>query len=225
MNRATKTIVSTVGVILGISGLDHGVFEILQGNQPTNGLLIEAIGPNHIMWEHGGEGAFTILPTFLLTGILAVLTGIAMIIWSLKYIDSKRGPLVFFILNLLLFLFGGGIAAPILFYPAAGLAATRIHKPLTWWRKGLPEGLRPALAKLWPYTLSIAVISMLIGLFIAITGYIPGMEEVDANRILVIDLTIVFACGLGMFLLSFLSGFAADIEENISVAYDSQETS
>ncbi len=29
MNRATKTIVSTIGVILGISGLDHGIFEIL----------------------------------------------------------------------------------------------------------------------------------------------------------------------------------------------------
>jgi hypothetical protein len=183
MNRATKTIVSTIGVILGISGLDHGFFEILQGNQPTNGVLIEAIGPNHIMWEHGGEGAFTILPTFLLTGILAVLTGILMIIWSVKYIDHKHGPLVFFILNLLLFLFGGGIAAPILIYPAAGLAATRIHKPLTWWRKVLPERLRPVLAKLWPYTLAIGVISMLIGLYIAITGHVPGISSDNPDQI------------------------------------------
>ena len=212
MNRATKTIVSTVGVILGISGLDHGIFEILQGNTSTNGLLIEAIGPNHIMWEHGGEGAFTILPTFLLTGIMAVVTGVAMIVWSLKYIDSKRGPLVFFILNLLLFLFGGGIAAPILIYPAAGLAATRIHKPLTWWRNVLPERIRPALTKLWPYTLTIAVISMLIGLYIAVTGHIPGVSPGNPDLILVIDLTIVFVGGLGMFLVSFLSGFAADIQ-------------
>ncbi len=214
MNRATKTIVSTIGVILGISGIDHGIFEILQGNQPTEGLFINAIGPEYIMWEHGGESAFTILPTFLLTGILALLAGIAMIIWSVRYIDRMHGPLVFFLLNLLLFLFGGGIAAPILIYPAAGFAATRIHKPLTWWRKVLPEKVRPVLAKLWPFTLTIAVISMLIGLYIAITGHIPGMGADDPNRILAIDLSFVFGGGLGMFLVSFVCGFADDIQRN-----------
>ena len=217
MNRATKTIVSTIAVILGISGLDHGIFEILQGNQPTNGMLIEAIGPDHIMWKHGGEGAFTILPTFLLTGVLAVITGILMIIWSIKFIDSKRGPLGFFILNLLLFLFGGGIAAPILIYPAAGLAATRIHSPLTWWRKVLPEGVRPFLAKLWPYTLTFGFISMMVGLYIAITGHVPGVEIPDPDHVLIIDLTIVFVGGLGMFLVSLVSGFAADIQRNVEV--------
>jgi len=212
MNRATKTIVSTIGVILGISGLDHGIFEILQGNQPTNGLIINAIGPNQLMWEHGGEGAFTILPNFLLTGIFAIITGTAMIIWSVWFIDRKSGPIVFFLLNLLLFLFGGGIAAPILFYPPAGVAAFLIHKPLERWRKILPANIRPGLAKLWPYTLTIGTISMLIGLFIAITGLIPGLNLDDPNRILAIDLTFVLGGGLGMFLVSFLSGFAYDIE-------------
>ena len=214
MNRATKIIVSTIGVILGISGIDHGIFEILQGNQPTKGLIINAIGPDHIMWKHGGESAFTILPTFLLTGILALLAGIAMIVWTVRYIDRKRGPLAFFLLNILLFLFGGGVAAPILIYPAAGFAATRIHKPLTWWHKILPERARPTLAKLWPYTLTIAVVSMLIGLYIAITGHIPGMGADDPNRILAIDLSFVFGGGLGMFLVSFVSGFADDIQRN-----------
>jgi hypothetical protein len=127
---------------------------------------------------------------------------------------KKHSPLVFFLLNLLLFLFGGGIAAPILIFPAAGIATTRIHKPLTWWRKILPERIRPLLAKLWPYTLSIAVISMLVGLYIAITGHIPGVSPQNPNRILAIDLVIVFGGGLGMFLISFLSGFAYDIRHN-----------
>ncbi|MGD8406621.1 MAG: hypothetical protein PVJ21_23395 [Anaerolineales bacterium] len=214
MNRATKTIVSTIGVILGISGLDHGIFEILQGNQPTESLLINAIGPDHIMWEHGGESAFTILPTFLLTGILAITVGIAMIIWSVWFIDKKRGPLVFFLLNLPLFLFGGGIGAPVLIYPAAGIAATLIYKPLKGWQKTLPERIRPFLAKLWPYTLTIAVISMLVGLFIAITGHIPGVNSDNPNKILAIDLTFVFGGGLGMFLVSYVSGFADDIQRN-----------
>ena len=214
MNRATKAITSTNGVILGISGVDHGIFEILQGNQLTESLVVNAIGPDQIMWEHGGEGAFTILPTFLLTGILAILVGIAMIVWSVWYIDHKRGPLVFFMLNALLFLFGGGIAAPVLIYPAAGIAATLIHKPLTGWQKILPKRIRPVLAKLWPYTLTIGVISMLVGLYIAIAGNIPGVSVIDPDRILTIDLTIVFGGGLGMFLVSFVCGFADDIQRN-----------
>ena len=214
MNRATKAITSTNGVILGISGVDHGIFEILQGNQLTESLVVNAIGPDQIMWKHGGEGAFTILPTFLLTGILAILVGIAMIVWSVWYIDHKRGPLVFFMLNALLFLFGGGIAAPVLIYPAAGIAATLIHKPLTGWQKILPKRIRPVLAKLWPYTLTIGVISMLVGLYIAIAGNIPGVSVIDPDRILTIDLTIVFGGGLGMFLVSFVCGFADDIQRN-----------
>ena len=214
MNRATKAITSTIGVILGISGVDHGIFEILQGNQLTESLVVNAIGPDQIMWEHGGEGAFTILPTFLLTGILAILVGIAMIVWSVWYIDHKRGPLVFFMLNALLFLFGGGIAAPVLIYPAAGIAATLIHKPLTGWQKILPKRIRPVLAKLWPYTLTIGVISMLVGLYIAIAGNIPGVSVIDPDCILTIDLTIVFGGGLGMFLVSFVCGFADDIQRN-----------
>ena len=65
MNRSTKTIVSNIGVILGLSGIDHGIFEILQGNQPTNGALIQAIEPAQKMWEFcwalvfgGGCGLF-----------------------------------------------------------------------------------------------------------------------------------------------------------------------
>jgi hypothetical protein len=216
VNRATRTIVSTIGVILGISGLNHGFFEILQGNRPTDGLLIDAIGPDHIMWEHGGETAFTILPNFLLTGILAVLLGIAMIVWSVRFIDGRRGPLVFLLLNASLFLFGGGVAAPILFYPAAGIAATHIHKPLEWWRKALSARIRPVFARLWPYTLTVGVISMLVGLYIAITGHIPGMSAADPDRILAIDLAIVFGGGLGMFLISLVCGFAADIEDQLN---------
>ena len=43
MNRATRIIVATRGVLLGFSGMNHGFFEILQGNTPTDGLIIQAI--------------------------------------------------------------------------------------------------------------------------------------------------------------------------------------
>ena len=45
MNRATKTIVSTISVILAPAGLAHGIPEILQGNTPTETLIIHAIRP------------------------------------------------------------------------------------------------------------------------------------------------------------------------------------
>jgi hypothetical protein len=32
---ATRVIVTTVGVVFGLSGMNHGLFEILQGNTPT----------------------------------------------------------------------------------------------------------------------------------------------------------------------------------------------
>lgn len=214
MNRATKTIVSTIGVILGLSGIDHGIFAILQGNTPTNGLLIQAIGPAQKMWAYGGEEAFTIIPNFLVTGILAVLVGIALIIWSVGYVHRNRGAFVLFLLNVLLFLFGGGIAAPIVIYPLAGISATRINKPLNWWRKVLPIRGRSFLAKLWPYTLTIGTISFLIGLYIAITGHVPGLSTTDPERILAICWTFIFGGGWGLYLLSIVSGFAYDIQNN-----------
>jgi hypothetical protein len=109
-----------------------------------------------------------------------------------------------------LFLVGGGIAAQIVFAPVAWGVATRINKPLTWWRKALPEGIRGTLAKVWPVSLAIGSISLFIGLFIAVTGYIPG--ESDPERILSICWTFVFGGGWGVFLLTFIAGFADDIQ-------------
>ena len=94
--------------------------------------------------------------------------------------------------------------------------ATRIHKSLTWWQKALPQGLRAILAKLWPYTLTLGVVSMLMGLYIAITGNIPWSDISDPERILNICWAFVFGGGWGMFILSFVFGFSADIEHRES---------
>ena len=71
MNRTTKTIISYLGLMLALGGIDHGIFETLQGFTPTPGLVIQAIGPLERYWVHGSEEAFTIIPNFLVTGILA----------------------------------------------------------------------------------------------------------------------------------------------------------
>ena len=168
MNHTTRIIVATVGAFLGIAGLDHGIFEILQGNTPTNGLIIQAIGPEQRLW--GTEEAFTIVPNFLMTGILAVIVSLAIIVWSIGFVHRKHGATVLGLLFIALFLVGGGIAAQIMFAPFTWAAATRIHRPLTGWRKVLPEGIRRGLATIWPATLIIGCLSFLIGISSRLLG-------------------------------------------------------
>jgi hypothetical protein len=213
MNHTTRMIVTTIGIILAIAGLDHGIFEILQGNTPTGGLIIQAIGPGHQMWHYGTEEAFTIIPNFLLTGIAAVMVSLAIIIWSIGFVHTKHGTSVLGVLFILLFLVGGGIAAQIIFAPVTWAAATRIHKPLNGWLKILPENIRRRIAKLWRYTLAIGCLSFLVGLFIAITGYVPGQN--DPETILNICWAFIFIGGLGMYLLTFVCGFAHDSQQQI----------
>lgn len=171
MNRATKTIVAAIGVVLAIAGLAHGIPEIVQGNKPTEGLIIQAIGPEMNLW--GTEEAFTLLPTYLSTGVVAVSLSLVLMVWSLGFLHTKRGATVLGLLFVGLFLFGGGIAAQVMFAPFVWAAARQINRPLDWWRKVLPTGIRPALAKLWPFRLALGSISFLVGLFIAITATCP----------------------------------------------------
>lgn len=212
MNRATRINVTTVGVIFGIGGITHGCSETLQSNTPTHGFFINAIaaGSSWTRWREGGEAAFTLVPNFLLTGILAILVGLAIIGWSLGAVHKSHGALVYLLLFVLLFLVGGGIGQVIFFIPAWAVA-TRIHKPLSWWHKVLPASFRRVLASMWPWLLTLASLLIGIGLIIAIWGYMPGID--DMERVLNITLSMVGASCL-IFLLAFVAGFARDMEEN-----------
>jgi hypothetical protein len=211
MNRATRINVATIGAIFGFSGMTHGFAETLQGNRPTGGPLIDAIaaGSSWTRWSEGGEGAFTIVPNFLLTGILAMLVGLAIIVWSLGFVHRRYGPTIYLLLFVLLFLVGGGIGQVVFFIPAWAVA-TRIHKPLTWWHEALPAGLRRGLAQLWPWLLAAASALILTALAIATFGYIPGVADMD--QVLTITLSLV-GTALAGFLLAFVAGFARDLQE------------
>ncbi len=128
-NHATRVIVSVVGMLCGVSGLEHGFFETLQGSAAPEGLLISAIGPAQRFWPGGTETAFTVIPNFLGTGILAMLASLAVIIWSGWYISRKHGALVFLLLSVLQFLVGGGFAQIFLVLLVAA-GATHIHRRL-----------------------------------------------------------------------------------------------
>ena len=208
MNRATRTIVSTVGVILGVAGMNHGFFEALQGSAPTGGLIIQAIGPGQRMWVHGTEEAFTLVPNYLLTGVLAIVVSLVIMVWSVGFIHTRRGPTVFFLLFMLLFLVGGGIGQVLFFLPAWA-ASRKINSPLEWWEKTLPPRWRKTLARVWPFTLVAGAVGFLMALWLAITGMLPG--EMDVDTILYTTWLILLAAWV-LNLVSFVSGFAADLE-------------
>jgi len=207
MNKATRINVSVLGTIFGVSGMLHGFFEVLQGDQPTPGFYINAIAPAQQMWPHGTEPALTLIPNYLYSGIAALLVGLALSIWALACLHKPHGATVLLLLFVLLLLLGGGVAQT-LFFPFIWLAATRIHKPLAWWDKTLSVNVRRSLSRLWPVSLILPAALLSFALEIAVTGFVPGIHDPDQA------VMVMLAC-LAAFLLLlplvFISGFARDL--------------
>jgi len=206
--NATRVIATTIGVFCGLfSGINHGIFEILQGNTPTNNLVINAIGEAQRFWIEGTEPAFTIVPNFMLTGILSILVGLALVIWSIWFLPTKHGRSVYLGLFILSFLVGGGIGQVFLFLPSWAFA-TRMGKTLTWWRKILPRSIWPFLSSLWMVTLVLATVSMFITLEIGIFGLFPGLTDSQAIQ----DTSMIFLFGATiLYIVSFIAGFGHEL--------------
>jgi len=205
---ATRTIASALGVFAGLSGLDHGLFEALQGNAPTPGLIVQSIGPAQRMWVYGTEDAFTLVPNFLVTGILAMTVGTLVIVWSIGFIDRKDGSRVFLLLGTLLFLVGGGVAQ-VAFVALGWAVSRRIGRPLTWWRSILPRGAGRRLARLWLGLLLVALALGLAALEIAIAGVVPGVTDPAQARLICWS---ALGLMLAMLLLAVVAGSAHDAE-------------
>jgi hypothetical protein len=109
-SSATRIVASTFGILVGLAGIEHGFFEMLQGNVKPDSVLFAAIGPEQRFWEYGTEHAFTLVPSLLVTGILAMIIGLLVIVWSAKSIQRRYGAGVLLLLSILLFLVGGGFA-------------------------------------------------------------------------------------------------------------------
>ena len=209
-NRKTRITTSVIGVLLGLAGIfNHGLFEILQGNQPTNGFYIDAIGEAHRFWIHGTEAAITVVRNFLITGILAVLVGLVIIVWSLRYLQKKNGVTIFLALLILLTLVGGGIGHIVLFVPTFAFAR-QINRSLDFWQQELPERLRKKLSALWIYGLITTSFAWLILMELGIFGYFPGISNPDAilNVVYVFLFSSVFFASI-----TFICAFAGDIKE------------
>jgi len=143
----------------------------------------------------------------LVTGIAAMLVSLTSIVWSIGFAHKERGSIILFLLFILLFLVGGGVAQ-VIFFPFICWVSTRINRPLNWWRKVLPARMLKSLGKLWPWCLALGSLLFVFALQIAITGFVPGMS--DPEKILSVTMVCL---GLEAIILTltFISGFARDI--------------
>ena len=209
--------VSAFGVLCGLTGIIAGYFETLQGNVAPSGFIISSIGPTYSMWDTYGIGdlwdtysAITIIPNFFLTGIVAILVSFLVIIWSVGFVHKKYGAMIFLLLSIIQFLVGGSFVLDLAL--VAAIVATRINKPLTWWRSHLPVNLRSLLAKLWPWSFIAYVLLSLIMLGITIFG---------VNDASLSDLLGVLAAAMFIpLLLMIFGGFAYDIRRQTHLNND-----
>jgi hypothetical protein len=143
----------------------------------------------------------------MVTGIASIVVGLLIIVWSIWFLPTRHGRTVFLGLFILSFLVGGGIGQAFFFIPAWAFA-TRMGKPLTWWRRVLPRSTWPLLSRLWIVALVLATIVMLMGLEVAIFGFVPGLT--DTERIQSAGLTLVLISAV-LYVIAFVAGFGHEL--------------
>jgi hypothetical protein len=171
----------------------------LLGNKPAGGLIFDP-----------ATGAFTILPTYLISGIATVCVGLGLIVWTIGFIHRKNGPAIFLLISILLFLVGGGIAQVGFFLIAWGVS-TRIRKPPDWWKNDLTGNARKRWAGCWPAFFAGGYLFLLIGIAIWLIFTPPGTSfQEHTSAYLLCWLALLL--GLILQILTIVSGFALDGE-------------
>jgi hypothetical protein len=156
MRSATMTVARWFGITAGVAGAGHGYYEILQGNMATPAIMISSIGPPCVAEQawNGCEPAMTIVPNYLVSGVLSLILGLLILTWSIARIQGKWGGAVLMMLSILLLLLGGGFFPPLIGL-IGGLAGLGIHRPID--RTEVSRSLRFA-SRLWPWPLVIFLV-------------------------------------------------------------------
>jgi hypothetical protein len=115
MRIGMKKVASLIGIFAGLAGASHGFGEMLQGNVAPSGLYIEA-WPG--LTALSGEPAMTIIPSFLIAGILAVIVGVVLAVWAGRYLQRGQGLAITALLSVAMLLVGGGIIPPMIGFVA-----------------------------------------------------------------------------------------------------------
>lgn len=210
--NALRVTASAFGVYAGLLGMEHGFFETLQGNVAPKGIRILAVGSPGLPFPFGHEPAMTLVPNFLLTGILAMIFGLLIIIWSARFIQKRHGAVVLILLSIILLLVGGGFG-PITLLISASIAAARMDKPLLWWRLHLSPRPRRTLAELWPSSLFAALLWVPVEF---ILGYVLGLKNDPKPSLTSLNLLLSYPL-LAFFVLTLVTAFAHEVHRKLDL--------
>ena len=195
-NKSTQRFVQFFGIIGALTAFGHGTFEIAQGNSSTSDILDKI-------------GAYTLLPNYLITGICTIIISLGIIGWLLLYAHKPYGSIIFFVLTVILFFVGGGVA-PIFGLMITCIVSTQICNNLAWWQAlNSPNSLK-LLAKIYHVLLTTGTIFLLLGICAWLLLTPPGhLYKID-----IIDYICWTLLGLGtvLILLSIFAGFSHDVE-------------
>jgi hypothetical protein len=123
MTYARNVVAAASGVVFAAAGIEHGVGEILQGSVSPPSLVFPSWPNSDFLRILSGEPAMSILTDLRATGMITVLVSLLTIVWSFLLLPRERSALVQIALYLVLLLFGGGLAPPVMGIILAAVAA------------------------------------------------------------------------------------------------------
>jgi len=153
-NSATRTVATALGILAGLIGLLHGLFEMPQGIVSPPEIYINAIGSpcqGNLVW-HQCFPAVTILPSFLVSGVISIIVSLIIIVWAIVFWRWLYGGQVLILLSIIQLLVGGGFISPVLGI-IAGLVGLTLREPFGWLQDHLSDDWKGRLASVWPYSL------------------------------------------------------------------------
>jgi len=130
-------------------GIMHGIFQVLQGPVRPPAVIIQAIGSPcqpEMVW-HACFPAITVLPNMLISGMLAIILSVAILMGSLVQNNIQTKSWLYNLLFVSLLLVGGGFV-PVFIGVITGLAVILSNN-----RTSQNNAFGRLIAKLWPWPL------------------------------------------------------------------------
>lgn len=211
MTNTTRISVSTYGIILAIAGVEHGIGEMFQGNITPPSTMIQSWPDSDLYEILSGEPAMTLIPNLFITGIVAIMISLLLFLWTIKFIHTQHGSIVFFSLSVLMVLTGGGLAGPLLIGVTISLASKQINSRFEWWKEKVSIKITTILARNWKYFYFLSIFfwfSLWPGLIIL------GMFTKLEDPLVVIVLSLL---SFSTMLLSIFAAFALDSLKDFKV--------
>ena len=203
MNKATKILYLTLGILAGVMGIEHGIGEALEGYRPTESLFILSWPDAQFFEIMAGEPAMTIIPNYLITGLLAIIFSCIFLVEIIMSRPGWKSNILLFTLLILMLLTGGGFGPPLTGIIAVLIGMKR-DSPLRTWSR-LPVKLHNVFSRMWPWSFGLCLFGWLM-LFpgASLIAFFTGM---DSELLMTIPILVAF---LFIPITQFL-GFSRDI--------------